>query len=101
MHGMTVNTIVSAGCIVSGSHVVQSVLFNNVRIRSFCNIHQCVLLPGVAVGRHCRLTKVIVDRGCEIPDGLVVGEDAALDAERFERTENGVVLITKQMLSRL
>ena len=57
MHGMTVNAIVSAGCIVSGSHVVQSVLFNNVRINSFCNIHQSVLLPGVTVGRHCRLTR--------------------------------------------
>ena len=42
-----------------------------------------------------------IDRGCEIPDGLVVGEDAKLDAQRFERTENGVVLITKQMLARL
>ncbi|MBL8275969.1 MAG: glucose-1-phosphate adenylyltransferase [Pelomonas sp.] len=101
MHGMTVNTIVSAGCIVSGSHVVQSVLFNNVRIRSFCNIHQSVLLPGVSVGRHCRLTKTIVDRACDIPDGLVVGEDPALDAARFERTDNGVVLITRQMLARL
>jgi glucose-1-phosphate adenylyltransferase len=59
------------------------------------------LLPGVSLGRHCRLFKVIVDRACEIPDGLVVGEDAALDAARFERTENGVVLITKQMLARL
>jgi len=67
---------------VSGSHVVQSVLFNNVRIRSFCNIHQCVLLPGVEVGRNCRLTKVIVDRACVVPDGLVVGEDAALRAHR-------------------
>ena len=101
MHGMTVNTIVSAGCIVSGAHVVQSVLFNNVRVHSFCNIHQCVLLPGVTVGRHCRLTKVIIDRGCEIPEGLVVGEDAALDAARFERTDSGVVLITKQMLAKL
>jgi glucose-1-phosphate adenylyltransferase len=60
-----------------------------------------VLLPGVEVGRHCRLTKVIVDRACVIPDGLVVGEDPKLDAARFERTENGVVLITKQMLARL
>lgn len=101
MHGMTVNTIVSGGCIVSGSHVVQTVLFSNVRVRSFCNIHQSVLLPGVSVGRNCRLTKVIVDRGCEIPDGLVVGEDAKLDAARFERTDNGVVLITKQMLAKL
>jgi glucose-1-phosphate adenylyltransferase len=100
-HGMTVNTIVSGGCIVAGSHVSNSVLFSNVRVHSFCNIQQAVLLPGVVVGRNCRLSKVIVDRACEIPDGLVVGEDAALDAARFERTENGVVLITKAMLAKL
>jgi glucose-1-phosphate adenylyltransferase len=100
-HGMTVNTMVSGGCIVSGSHVSNSVLFSNVRIHSFCNIQQAVLLPGVVVGRNCRLSRVIVDRACELPDGLVVGEDAALDAQRFERTDSGVVLITKEMLARL
>jgi glucose-1-phosphate adenylyltransferase len=100
-HGMTVNTIVSAGCIVSGSHVSNSVLFNNVRIHSFCNIQQAVVLPGVTIERNCRLSKVIIDRACVIPEGLVVGEDPLADAARFERTENGVVLITKQMLARL
>jgi glucose-1-phosphate adenylyltransferase len=100
-HGMTVNTIVSGGCIVSGSHVSNSVLFSNVRVHSFCNIQQCVLLPGVVVGRNSRLSKVIVDRACELPEGLVVGEDAALDAARFERTEAGVVLITREMIARL
>ncbi len=100
-HGMTVNTIVSGGCIVSGSHVSNSVLFSNVRVRSFCNIQQAVLLPGVVVGRNSRLSRVIVDRACELPEGLVVGEDAVLDAQRFERTEQGVVLITREMLDRL
>jgi glucose-1-phosphate adenylyltransferase len=58
-------------------------------------------LPDVTVGRGCRLRKIVVDRGCELPEGLVVGEDAALDAARFERTENGVVLITQAMLDAL
>jgi glucose-1-phosphate adenylyltransferase len=60
-----------------------------------------VLLPEVTVPRSCRLSKVVVDRGCTLPEGLVIGEDAALDAERFERSPGGVVLVTQDMLNRL
>jgi glucose-1-phosphate adenylyltransferase len=101
MHGMTVNTIVSGGCIVSGSHLANSVLFSSVRVHSFCNIDQAVILPGVTIQRNCRLSKVVIDRGCELPEGLVVGEDPQEDARRFERTEGGVVLITRQMLGQI
>jgi glucose-1-phosphate adenylyltransferase len=76
-------------------------LFFGVRVHSFCEIDQAVFLPDVTVGRGCRLRKIVVDRGCELPEGLVVGEDPALDAARFERTDNGVVLITSAMLSAL
>ena len=100
-HGLVVNTIISGGCIVSGSQVVNSVLFSNVRIDSFCHVEAAVILPGVRVTRHCRLKNVVLDRGCKLPEGLVVGEDAALDAQRFERTEGGVCLITRDMLARL
>lgn len=100
-HGQTINTMVSGGCIVSGSIVSNSVLFSNVRVHSFCLIDQAVLLPEVTIGRGCRLSRVVVDRGCTLPEGLVIGEDAVADAERFERTENGVVLVTKDMLNRL
>lgn len=99
--GVTINTMVSGGCIVSGSAVSNSVLFSNVRVHSFCTIDQAVLLPEVSVGRECRLSRVIVDRGCQLPDGLVIGEDAELDAQRFERTDSGVVLVTRPMLERL
>jgi glucose-1-phosphate adenylyltransferase len=77
------------------------VLFSSVRIHSYCVIDQAVLLPDVTIGRGCRLSKVVVDRRCNLPEGLVIGEDAALDAARFERTENGVVLVTRDMLARL
>jgi glucose-1-phosphate adenylyltransferase len=100
-HGQTINTMVSGGCIVSGSVVSNSVLFSSVRVHSYCVIDQAVLLPEVTIGRGCRLSKVVVDRGCTVPDGLVIGEDAALDAARFERTDNGVVLVTRDMLLRL
>lgn len=100
-HGMTVNTIISGGCIVSGSKVSSSVLFSGVRIHSFCEINEAVLLPDVQVGQGARLNKVVVDRACVIPDEMVVGEDPVADAARFERTEGGVVLITREMLQRL
>ena len=99
--GKAVNTLVSGGCIVSGSHVAHTVLFSEVRIHSFCHVEEAVLLPNVTVGRGCRLRRVVVDRNCQLPEGLVVGEDPVLDAKRFERTESGVVLITKQMLKDL
>lgn len=100
-HGQAINTTVSGGCIVSGSMVSNSVLFSRVRVHSFCQIDQAVLLSDTTVGRGCRLSKVVVDRGCNLPAGLVIGENPQLDAERFERTENGVVLVTQQMLDRL
>ncbi len=100
-HGQAINTMVSGGCIVSGSIVSNSVLFSSVRVHSFCVIDQAVLLPEVTIGQSCRLSRVVVDRGCTVPDGLVIGEDPVADAARFERTENGVVLVTKDMLNRL
>jgi glucose-1-phosphate adenylyltransferase len=101
IHGTYANTVVSGGCIVSGSFVAHSGLFSEVRVHSACHIDEAVVLPDVTIHRHCRLRKVVIDRGCEIPEGMVVGENAVLDAQRFERTEGGVVLITRDMLARL
>ena len=98
--GEAIESSVSAGCILSGS-VRNSLLFSNCRVHSYTQIHGAVLLPEVQVGRHVRLTKVVVDRGCRIPDGLVVGEDPAEDARRFYRSEGGVTLITPTMLAKL
>ena len=70
-HGMTLNSLVSGGCIISGSVVVQSVLFPRVRVNSFCNIDSAVLLPDVWVGRSCRLRRCVIDRACVIPEGMV------------------------------
>ena len=100
-NGIYVNTVVSGGCIVSGSFVAHSVLFSEVRVHSDCRILEAVVLPDVLINRHCRLRKVVIDRGCVIPEGLIVGEDPVLDAKRFERSEGGVVLITREMLEKL
>lgn len=97
-HGMTLNSLVSGGCIISGSVVVNSVLFSRVRVNSFCNIESSILLPDVVVGRSCRLHRCIIDRACVIPEGTVIGENAEEDARRFYRSEEGIVLVTREML---
>jgi glucose-1-phosphate adenylyltransferase len=99
--GMAVDSMVSGGCIVSGAQIRRSLLFSRVRVNSYARTSEAVLLPEVEVGRYARLTKVVVDRGCHIPEGLVVGEDPALDAKRFYRSEGGVVLISANMLAAL
>lgn len=99
--GMAVDSLVSSGCIISGGQARHSVLFSRVRLKSFSTVDQSVLLPEVEVGRHCRLHKVVVDKGCRIPDGTVIGFDAADDARRFFRTAGGVVLVTRDMLDQL
>lgn len=100
-HGMTLNSLVSGGCIVCGSLVINSVLFSKVRIDSFCTIDSAVIMPSVTVGRGSRLRRCVIDRGCEIPPGTVVGENAEEDSRRFDRSENGIVLITPSMLKNL
>jgi glucose-1-phosphate adenylyltransferase len=99
--GMALNSIVSDGCIVSGATVRNSVLSSRVRVNSYASLDGAVVLPDVEVGRHARLTRVIVDRGCKIPAGFVVGEDPEADGRWFTRSEGGVTLITPEMLARL
>lgn len=97
--GMAVDSTVSGGCIISGAKIIGSLLFSNVRIRSYSEINESVILPEVVVGRNCRITKAIIDRGCEIPDGFEVGYDHAADKARgFRVSAGGVVVITKDML---
>jgi glucose-1-phosphate adenylyltransferase len=97
--GEAVDSMVSGGCIISGAHVARSLLFSSVRVNSWAQTREAVLLPEVQVGRYARLTKVVIDRGCRIPDGLVIGEDPELDEQRFYRSEGGVALVTDEMLA--
>ena len=98
--GMAVESLVAGGCIISGS-VRRSVLFSAVRVHSYVSVEWSVLLPGVEVGRHARLRRVVVERDCTIPEGMVIGEDAVADTERFFRTDNGITLVTAETLERL
>ncbi len=96
--GENANVLVSGGCIITGSAIREAVLFSNVRVHSCCTISQAVILPDCEIGRGARLRRVVVDRGCKIPEGMVIGEDEQEDARRFHRSEGGVVLVTKEML---
>ena len=98
--GMAIESMVSGGCIVSGA-VLRSVLFSQVRVHSYSQVHWSVLLPGVQVGRHARITKAVIDRDCIGPDHLVIGEAAVADATRCHRTESGITLVTREMLRNL
>jgi len=98
--GVAVESMVSGGCIISGA-LFRSLLFSNCRVHSWSIVNWSVLLPGVEVGRRARLTRVVVDRGCTIPDGMIIGEDANEDARRFRRTAAGITLVTRPMLAKL
>ncbi|WP_028999934.1 glucose-1-phosphate adenylyltransferase [Azohydromonas australica] len=98
--GSATDSLVSGGCIVAG-RVTRSVLFSSVRIDAGAQAERSVLLPYVQLGRDVRLNRVVIDRGCMIPDGMVIGENPAEDARRFERTAQGITLVTREMLARL
>ncbi|MDD4964675.1 MAG: glucose-1-phosphate adenylyltransferase [Gallionella sp.] len=99
--GVAVDSLVSGGCIVSGSTVRHSLLFSDVRVNSYSLIEDSVLLPNVDVGRYVTLKRVIVDKNCKIPDGLVVGVNPEEDRKRFHVSANGVTLITPEMLGQV
>lgn len=96
--GMAVDTMVSGGCLITGSTVRHSVLFSNVRIHSFSEVTDSVILPDVEIRRGCRITRCVIDKGAVIPEGTVIGEDPVEDAKRFYVSEGGIVLVTPDML---
>jgi len=99
--GMAVSSLVSGGCVISGSSVTRSLLFTGVRCHSYSALDGVVALPYCTINRKARLKNVVLDRGVEIPAGLVVGEDPVEDARRFRVSEGGVALITQPMLDKL
>ena len=75
-----------------------SLLFSNVRVDAFASIKDSVILPDVKIGSGCRITRAVIDKSCQIPEGTVIGEDPVEDARRFYVSEGGVVLVTPAML---
>ncbi len=99
--GQAVDSMVSGGCIISGSRVSNSLLFSNVRVHDYSHVERSVILPRVRVGERCVVQGAVIDSGCVIPDGMKIGVDLEADAERFHVTDGGVVLVTSKMLKRL
>ncbi len=95
--GSAVDSMVSGGCIVSGATIRHSLLFSNVHVHSYAQLEDCVVMPDVEIGEHCRLTRVVVDKGCHIPDGTVIGEDRAEDERRYSVSPGGIVVVTPEM----
>jgi glucose-1-phosphate adenylyltransferase len=98
--GMAVNSMVSGGCIISGALVRSSLLFSDVRIDEHSSIDRSVILPHVEIGKNCSISRAIIDEGCVIPDGMQIGSNREADAQRFYVTEQGVVLVTPDMLKK-
>lgn len=96
--GEAIDSLVSAGCILSGARMKRSVAFFAVSIGNNSLVKDSIILPKVSIGNNCRLTKVIVDKGCVIPDGTVIGENLEEDSKRFYVTEEGIVLVNLEML---
>jgi glucose-1-phosphate adenylyltransferase len=96
--GQAVDSMVSGGCVISGAKVRHSLLFYNVRVNSYSTVQDSIVLPEVNIGRHCRITKAIIEKGCEVPEGTIIGENKADDEKRFHVSSGGVVLVTPEML---
>ncbi|HLA76257.1 MAG TPA: glucose-1-phosphate adenylyltransferase [Vicinamibacteria bacterium] len=92
--GSAIESLLSMGCIVSGSTVYRSILSPGVRVHSYCDIRDSILMPNVTVHRHSRIRRVIIDRDVEIPRGAVIGYDQAEDRRRHTVSEGGVVVVT-------
>jgi len=99
--GTAIDSLISGGCIVSGSTVRRSLLFSDVRVDSHCNIEDSVLLPNVQIGRRVILKRAIVDKDCKIPEGMEIGVNPEEDQKRFHVSPNGITLVTPDMLGQV
>ncbi len=96
--GMAIDSMVSGGCIISGAKVRHSLLFSNVTVDDYSKVEASVILPDVTIGKHCKIYHAVIDKGCEIPDGTIIGKNEEEDKKRFHVSPNGVVLVTPDML---
>jgi glucose-1-phosphate adenylyltransferase len=98
--GSATDSLVSGGCVISGSRIDDSVLFSDVRVHSYCNIEGSVILPNVTIGRNVKLKRVVIDKAVTIPEGMQIGIDLEEDRKRFYVSEKGITLVTPEMLGR-
>ncbi len=93
--GMAVDSVVSSGCIISGSVVRKSVMSPDVRVNSYAEVESCIVFSHVNIGRHCRIRRAIIDRDVHIPEGSVIGYDPEEDRRNYFLTESGITVVTR------
>ncbi len=96
--GTAVDSMVSGGCLISGAKIKNSLLFSNVKLNSYSFLKQTVVLPDVKIGRHCKIKRAVIDKGCSIPPNTNIGQNLEEDAKHFYVSEKGIVLVTPDML---
>lgn len=96
--GEAIDSLVSGGCIISGARIKRSVISFATRVESHSLVKDSVILPKVHIGKNCRISRAIIDKGAVIEDDTVIGEDPVEDAKRFHVTKGGIVLVTPDML---
>lgn len=99
--GMAIDSMVSGGCIISGALIHHSLLFSNVTVDNYTKVDASVVLPDVTIGKNCRICHAVIDKGCNIPDGTVIGKDIEQDKKRFFVSPTGVILVTPDMLGQV
>jgi len=99
--GMATDAMVSGGCIISGAHVRHSLIFSNVTIDSYTKVESSVVLPDVTIGKNCKIDHAIIDKGCNIPDGTIIGHNKEDDKKRYYVSPNGIVLVTPDMIGQV
>jgi glucose-1-phosphate adenylyltransferase len=93
--GMAINSVISAGCIVSGAVVRNSVLSQDVRVNSYSEVDSSIIFSHVNIGRHCRIRRAIIDRDVHIPEGTVIGYDPVEDRRNYFVTPSGLTVVTR------
>lgn len=99
--GMAVDSMVSGGCIISGSQISHSLLFSNVSVDNYSTVDSSVVLPDVTIGKNCKISHAVIDKGCDIPDGTTIGLNNEEDKKEYYVSPNGVVLVTPDMLGQV
>ncbi|MFA7271685.1 MAG: glucose-1-phosphate adenylyltransferase [Candidatus Omnitrophota bacterium] len=93
--GLVLDSIVSGGCVVSGGKVQRAILSPNVRVNSFSEVYDSILMEGVNVSRYAKIKRAIIDKDVNIPQGMVIGYDLAEDKKKFFVSDSGIVVVAK------